>query len=41
MKQDKDLAPLRDREDFKKLLAELEGKAKESDTKPADEAKKP
>jgi hypothetical protein len=25
MKEDKDLAPLRDRDDFKKLLAELEG----------------
>jgi hypothetical protein len=27
MKQDKDLDPLREREDFKKLLAELEKKA--------------
>ena len=26
MKQDRDLDPLRDRQDFKKLLAELEGK---------------
>jgi hypothetical protein len=26
MKQDKDVAPLRERDDFKKLLAELEGK---------------
>jgi serine/threonine protein kinase len=29
MKQDKDLDPLREREDFKKLLAEVEGKAGE------------
>jgi hypothetical protein len=29
MKKDADLQPLRAREDFKKLLAKLEGKAKE------------
>ena len=29
MKQDKDLDPLRQRDDFKKLVAELEGKAQD------------
>jgi hypothetical protein len=36
MKKDKDLDALRDREDFKKLLAELEGKAP-----PTSDAAKP
>jgi tetratricopeptide (TPR) repeat protein len=34
MKTDKDLDPLREREDFKKLIAELEAKAKETPPKP-------
>jgi hypothetical protein len=34
MKQDKDLDALRDRDDFKKLLAELEAKSKEKPQQP-------
>ena len=37
MKQDKDLDALRDREDFKALMRELEAKAAEA--KPAEEKK--
>jgi serine/threonine protein kinase/tetratricopeptide (TPR) repeat protein len=39
MKQDKDLDALRDRDDFKKLLAELEAKAKEQEARPAPASK--
>ena len=39
MKKDKDLVPLRQRDDFKKLLAELEGKAKVSEAKPEQTGK--
>jgi hypothetical protein len=35
-KKDDDLKALREREDFKKLLAELEGKTKEPVSKPKD-----
>jgi hypothetical protein len=40
VKQDKDLGALREREDFKKLLAELEAKQKESRVKNQDSEKK-
>ncbi len=39
MKQDKDLDALRDRDDFKKLLAELEAKGKEHEAKPVQSGK--